>query len=147
MELAVFPPYVAEVSSSPRPTLKVDSGKLLNGANGTGFWISIHSIGDIGPPIFRALCPGINDDCQILSKWWVSKLWQEGSAGDHLLRLADCWTLWHSGRPAPANTNHGEADHPSQSGHVGHLQHGKWENCFHEGEFLGKLGDTGVGGG
>ena len=49
MELAVFPPYVAEVSSSPRPTLKVDSGKLLNGANGTGSWISIHSIGDIGP--------------------------------------------------------------------------------------------------
>ena len=36
MELAVFPPYVAEVRESPRPTLKVDSGKFLKGTNHLG---------------------------------------------------------------------------------------------------------------
>ena len=69
MELAVFPPCVAEVSKSPRPTLKVESGKFLKGTNdlGPGQTSMAQGTRSIGPLIFGVLCLGINDDCRILT--------------------------------------------------------------------------------
>ena len=123
MELAVFPPCVAEVSKSPRPTLKVESGKFLKGTNdlGPGQTSMAQGTRSIGPLIFGVLCLGINDDCRILTSGRFRAVagvrWRPSAPSGRLLD-----TL-----PAPprANTSHGEPDHPSQSGHVGHLRHGK----------------------
>ena len=72
--LAVFPPYVAEVSESPQLALKVALGKLIKGGQGRivkPCVIIIRAAEPIEPPILGVLCQGAYDDKAQSGKMWV----------------------------------------------------------------------------
>ena len=71
--LAVFPPYVAEVSESPQLALKVGLGKLIKGGQGIvkPCVMIIRAAEPFEPPILGSLCHGANDDKAQSGKIWV----------------------------------------------------------------------------
>ena len=72
--LAVFPPYVAEVSESPQLALKVDLERLIKGAQGSivkPCVMIIRAAEPFEPPILGILCHGAYDDKAQSGKIWV----------------------------------------------------------------------------
>ena len=87
--LAVFPPYVAEVSESPQLALKVGLGKLIKGAQGIvkPCVMIIRAAEPFEPPILGSLCHGANDD-----KAQSGKIWVPSSCGGPVC-VSTIWSL------------------------------------------------------
>ena len=117
--LAVFPPYVAEVSESPQLALKVGLGKLIKGGQGIvkPCVMIIRAAEPFEPPILGSLCHGANDD-----KAKSGKIWVPSSCGvrcvSTIWSLLDCWTLGSAAReprrsktPPVSVANYWEPEH------------------------------------
>ena len=115
--LAVFPPYVAEVSESPQLALKVGLGKLIKGAQGIvkPCLMIIRAAEPFEPPILGSLCHGANDD-----KAQSGKIWVPSSCGGPVCPPSGrSLIVGLSGR---RRANHGEArHHPCQLRTTGNL--------------------------
>ena len=117
--MAVFPPYVAEVSESPQLALKVALGKLIKGAKGIvkPCVIIIRATEHFEPPILGVLCHGANDDKAQSGKMWVPSSCR-GLVCPPSGRSLDCWTLGSAAReprrsktPPVSVANYWEPEH------------------------------------
>ena len=126
--LAVFPPYVAEVSESPQLALKVALGKLIKGAQGSivkPCVIIIRAAEPIEPPILGVLCHGAYDDKAQSGKMWVPSSCGGLVCASTIWSLLDCWTLGSAAReprrsktPPVSVANYWEPEHLDLVGQI-----------------------------
>ena len=98
--LAVFPPYVAEVSESPQLALKVGLGKLIKGGQGIvkPCVMIIRAAEPFEPPILGSICHGAHDDKAQSGKIWVPSSCGGPMCASTIWSLLDCWTLGSAAR-------------------------------------------------
>ena len=133
MELAVFPPYVAEVTKEPAADTEGRLGEITQGFQLGFLLLDIHGIADhshhnlfIFETFHAGPCHGgLNDDCWILASSCSQAVSRAPPA-----TICSVWLIvGHSSGARRANAVHGEPESVG-SGRSTLLQHGKAKAAF-----------------